>query len=83
MLVEPRDLTRFRSAGRNDLAAWLAPGHFSLPALPTDETGRCVYQGTTERAHDCSIYELRPQACRDFRAGSPECVAARALGMRH
>ena len=82
MLVEPTDLTRFRSAGRADLAGWLAPGHFSLPALPTDENGRCVYQGTSEHARDCSIYELRPQACRDFRVGSPQCLAARARGGR-
>lgn len=82
MLVEANDLIRFRRAGRHDLATRLAPGHFSLPALPTDDSGRCVYQGTLEHTHDCSIYELRPQACRDFEAGSPECVAVRARGKR-
>ena len=25
----------------------------------------------------CSIYEVRPEICRDFAAGSPDCHAAR------
>jgi Fe-S-cluster containining protein len=26
----------------------------------------------------CGIYEERPQACRDYKVGSPECIEARA-----
>lgn len=82
VLVEPRDLARWKRHGRDDLAQALAPGHFSCPALPTDSDGRCRYQGTEANRHDCSIYALRPQACRDFEPGGPQCLAARTLGRR-
>lgn len=83
VLVEPADLDRWQRAGRADLAKPLAPGHFSLPALPTDASGCCRYHGTADLPHACRIYPLRPQACRDFAVGSPECLAARSLGQRH
>lgn len=82
VLVEPGDLARWKLHGRDDLSHTLAPGHFSLPALPTNSDGTCCHQGTEANRHDCSIYLVRPQACRDFERGSAECLAARALGRR-
>jgi Fe-S-cluster containining protein len=42
--------------------------------------GRCV--AFSEKLADggcgCSIYQVRPEICRDFAAGSPDCLAARA-----
>lgn len=44
-----------------------------------DET-RCVFlAGTLGEACTCTAYDRRPQVCRDFTAGTPECLAARAL----
>jgi Fe-S-cluster containining protein len=41
--------------------------------------GRCV--AFRDRLEDegcgCSIYAARPDICRDFQAGSPDCLAAR------
>jgi uncharacterized protein len=41
--------------------------------------GRCIAFG--ERLGDggcgCSIYEARPDICREFQVGSPDCLAAR------
>lgn len=40
---------------------------------------RCVFlRGTLGEAVACTAYDRRPQVCRDFEAGSPECVAMRA-----
>lgn len=82
VLVDPDDLARFRAAGRDDLAASLAPGHFSLDALPAHDDGQCVYQGTATSRSDCSIYEIRPDSCRRFERGSTECLSARQHGRR-
>ncbi|HEY6727557.1 MAG TPA: YkgJ family cysteine cluster protein [Polyangiaceae bacterium] len=82
VLVEARDQELWERHRRLDLVERLAPGHFSLPALPTRSDGQCLYQGTPEHPHDCSIYGLRPQACRDFTAGSAACLAARRAGRR-
>lgn len=43
-----------------------------------DET-RCIFlSGTLGEACACTAYERRPQVCRDFASGSPECEAVRA-----
>ncbi len=82
VLVDERDLLRWKRAGRIDLEERLEPGHFGLRALPTDQPGHCLYQGTHDHPNDCSIYAERPQACRDLAPGSTECLAARSLGRR-
>lgn len=46
--------------------------------------GRCAALETRVAAdgapeHFCTIYERRPQVCRDLARGSPECEAERAL----
>jgi len=82
VLVELADRDRWEQHRRLDLVERLAPGHFSLPALPTTPEGQCQYQGTPKQRFDCNIYDLRPQACRDFTAGSSACLAARRAGRR-
>jgi Fe-S-cluster containining protein len=41
--------------------------------------GRCTAfrDRLTDGGCGCSIYEVRPDICRDFAAGSPDCHAAR------
>jgi uncharacterized protein len=52
-------------------------GYFARSMKMVD--GRCV--AYRDRLDDggcgCSIYDVRPDICRDFRAGSPDCHAAR------
>lgn len=41
---------------------------------------RCMFlSGNLGESCKCTAYERRPQVCRDFEAGTPECLAARAL----
>ena len=45
-----------------------------------DSTGRCVcvaLRGTVGRRASCSIYQRRPDACRELLAGSRDCLRAR------
>lgn len=41
---------------------------------------RCIFlKGNLGETCGCTAYDRRPQVCRDFTAGTPECLAARAL----
>lgn len=41
---------------------------------------RCLFlQGELGERCGCTAYARRPQVCRDFEAGTPACLAARAL----
>jgi Fe-S-cluster containining protein len=73
---------RWRRAGRDELERSLVPGHFSLQGLDVRADGRCIHQGTSESPLDCSIHAIRPNTCRDFAAGSNECLAVRRRGGR-
>ncbi len=77
MLLVDEDLARWRGAGRPDLAARTAPGHFGLRAFPTTAEGACVHLTTPEGRAICSIYELRADVCRQFQAGSWQCLEFR------
>ena len=62
----------------------LDPDSAGCAFLATVEQGldevRCRFlTGALGKQSICSAYERRPQVCRDFEAGSPECVAARTL----
>jgi Fe-S-cluster containining protein len=46
-------------------------GHCAALELTKDDDGQRVYF--------CSIYERRPQICRDLARGSPQCEGERAL----
>ena len=48
--------------------------------IPRSETGECVnLHGTIGVEVSCSAYEVRPQCCRDFEAGSDRCHEFRRM----
>ncbi len=73
VLLEPADLERWRQANRPDLLKKTRPFHkrCRLPLL--DHTRACVHL----EKFSCTIYELRPNMCREFVPGSEHCLAAR------
>ncbi|NOY94665.1 MAG: YkgJ family cysteine cluster protein [Deltaproteobacteria bacterium] len=77
ILVPPEDLARWRELGRADLAEAVQAGHFGCVAFATRMDGACVHLGTEECANACQIYEIRGTTCRDFEAGSPQCLEFR------
>ena len=72
--LRPKDLVRLeprwraRNVGRESLLTRL------------DSEGHCVcvaLRGTVGKRVSCAIYERRPDECRMFSAGTPECLRAR------
>ena len=56
------------------------PDELPMDWLRRDKEGHCIaFNGTTGQNAFCSIYELRPRACRAFEAGSDRCHALRRL----
>ncbi|HEX2882296.1 MAG TPA: YkgJ family cysteine cluster protein [Polyangiaceae bacterium] len=84
ILVPEADLVRWRATGRHDLAEQTVIGHFSERAFATRPCGArgfaCVHLGTAENPNACAIYTERGTTCREFEAGSAQCLAARAAG---
>jgi Fe-S-cluster containining protein len=83
VVLGERDLDRFRRGGRPEIAqrAYVRrarDGRITLRFLPN---GRCPHLGADRL---CGIYEMRPDNCRVFPAGSEACLAARedTLGWR-
>ncbi len=79
--VEVTDLDAQRLSVR--YRARVAAGE--LATTPREGGVRCVgLRGTLGRRVSCRIHERRPDACRRFERGSPECHAARrdVLGIR-
>lgn len=77
MLLVEEDLVRWRRAGRADLALRTAPGHFGHLAFPTTPEGACVHLEMLEGRSLCAVYELRAEVCREFQAGSWQCLEFR------
>ena len=77
ILIPADDLVRWRELGRDDVANATQPGHFGMVAFATDAEGACVHLGTKESENACQIYEIRGTTCRDFEAGSPQCLEFR------
>lgn len=77
ILVPAEDIVRWRRIGRDDIADSLVPGHFSEMAFPSRPDGSCVYLGAPSGEHDCSIYPIRGTTCREFEAGSRQCLEFR------
>ncbi len=73
VVLEKEDLARWREAGREDLldAKYLRARKRKLKLLPS---GACVHLGA---GNACGIYEVRPDNCRAFPAGSECCLFAR------
>lgn len=53
------------------------PGHFGELAFASRADGSCVHLGTRENRNACSIYDVRGTTCRDFEAGSAQCLEFR------
>lgn len=77
ILVSEKDLVRFARLKRQDILEKLEPGHFSQMAFKMSREGACVHHGTLDEPHGCQIYEDRGEVCRDFEAGSPQCLEFR------
>ncbi|NJD19361.1 MAG: YkgJ family cysteine cluster protein [Gemmatimonadetes bacterium] len=73
--LDARDVARFVSAGRPELARWPHARRCDGELVLTSRRGRrCRHLEGTR----CGIYPIRPEACREFPAGSENCIAARA-----
>ena len=77
ILVSEADLVRWKRLGRNDVLQQLEPGHFSQMAFRMGPNGACVHHGSDEHPHACRIYSDRGDVCRDFAAGSRQCLEFR------
>lgn len=77
ILVSDQDLVRWRRAGRTDIIERLEPGHFGQMAFSQGNGGGCVHHGVPGEPHACSIYADRSDTCRDFEAGSWQCLEFR------
>ncbi|MRG96447.1 YkgJ family cysteine cluster protein [Polyangium spumosum] len=81
--LDENDLARFRAAGRIDLTrrAYVKRTRDGRVSLRFAEDGRCQLLGSDKL---CTIYEIRPENCRAFVAGSEACLSAReeTLGLR-
>jgi Fe-S-cluster containining protein len=77
ILVPAEDIVRWRRTGRDDLADALVEGHFSEMAFPARADGSCVHLGTPGQPNACSIYAVRGTTCREFEAGSWQCLEFR------
>ena len=76
ILILEEDLVLWRRQGRHDLADHTDEGHFGARAFPT-RGGACVYLTRPGGRSLCSIYEDRASTCREFQAGSWQCLEFR------
>lgn len=82
ILVLAEDLVLWRRLGRLDLAEHTDEGHFGERAFPVDALGACVHLGRPGAAEGdprslCSIYDVRGSTCREFQAGTWQCLEFR------
>lgn len=77
ILVSADDLVRWKRDGRADLIAATVDGHFGERAFATTEDGACVHLSWPDGRSICSIYEQRGTTCREFAAGSWQCLEFR------
>jgi Fe-S-cluster containining protein len=77
ILISADDLVRWRRDGRSDLADRTDEGHFGERAFPVTVGGACVHLTWPEGRSICSIYEDRATTCREFQAGSWQCLEFR------
>lgn len=77
ILISDEDLVLWRRAGRHDLAEQIDEGHFGMMAFRTTDEGACIHLGWPEGRSICSIYEDRASTCREFQAGSWQCLEFR------
>ncbi len=74
VVLEPEDEARWAEEGRAELSGeGFVRASRGRRALRVLRGGDCVHL----RGNDCGIYELRPDNCRAFPAGSEGCLSAR------
>src|SRR5262245_9130967 len=83
--VEPEDRDRLRSLALPVIEMEASGERLLLLSTRLDGQGKRVcraLEGKVGRRVACSVYEDRPHLCREFEAGTPECLAARrAIGL--
>lgn len=77
ILVSADDLVRWRAGGRGDLADRTDEGHFGERAFPVTSAGECVHLTRPDGQSLCAIYDERASTCREFAAGSWQCLEFR------
>lgn len=77
ILITADDLLRWRRQGHSDLAENTVEGHFGERAFPAGPDGACVHLDSSEGRSLCRIYERRADVCREFQAGSWQCLEFR------
>lgn len=82
VLVSADDLVRWRREGRGELVAATVDGHFGERAFASTPDGDCVHLDRAEGRAECRIYETRGETCREFQAGSWQCLEFRRARQR-
>jgi Fe-S-cluster containining protein len=62
------------AAGTDDVPEHMVVEHDGVRCMDQDGDGACVALDRVTRS--CTIYERRPQTCRDFNRGDPVCRRA-------
>jgi Fe-S-cluster containining protein len=76
-LVTADDIARWRKTGLDHVANALQPGHFGEMAFETRPSGACIHLGTPDDPNRCAIYPDRGTVCREFQAGTRQCLEFR------
>jgi len=77
ILLSADDLLPWRRKGLHHLADRTDDGHFGERAFPVTERGHCIHLDTSSGQTLCQIYEDRAEVCREFQAGSWQCLEFR------
>lgn len=77
ILISADDLVRWRRIGRDDLADETDEGHFGERAFKVGPDGACKHLTRPAGQTICSIYAVRATVCREFQAGSWQCLEFR------
>lgn len=78
--LTPIDVERLTLAEREHVQPRATPSPYAGDIRTVrrhDGCACCFLAGTIGRVASCLIYPRRPDGCRQFEAGSPECLAAR------
>jgi uncharacterized protein len=74
VVIDEQDVARFREGGRADLLRKLSRrAGLKLLPLVRDKEKPCVHL----QKKMCTIYDVRPNMCRDFPVGTEQCITSR------
>jgi Fe-S-cluster containining protein len=74
VVIDEQDMKRFRDGGRQDLIKRLSrKGVVRLLPLVRSKDKPCVHL----EKKMCTVYEVRPNMCRDFLVGTEQCITSR------